>query len=106
MKNGARGYPRSFSVGDGDWRLRFQRLIEGDPNITGLCDASEKLITLKCGLSKKELLDAFCHELVHAIEEEYGFEIPHHLVYKLESGLAAFLRDNAPEVYQLLLAVI
>ena len=38
--------------------------------------------------------DTFLHEILHAIEYEYGIEIPHPLVHALEEPIRRLLVEN------------
>ena len=90
-------YPRQIQVGDSVWGVRFvRRLADPSPgSITwGACDPSDQVIYIRLGQSQTERLKTFLHELLHAIEFEYGFEMPHRLIHRLEDPLVRFLMDN------------
>jgi hypothetical protein len=89
-------YPRQIQVGDSLWSVKFKRdLGQTETRITwGLCCPAEQTIYIRLGQTQKERLKTFLHELLHAIEEEYGFEVPHQLIHRLEDPLARFLMDN------------
>ena len=89
-------YPREIQVGDSIWAIKFVRnLGQTATTITwGLCDPSTQTISIRLGQTAKERLKTVLHELLHAIEDEYGIEIPHGLIHKLEDPFARFLIDN------------
>lgn len=92
--------PRELRIGDGEWRVKFCRLIDPGTHysneIQGDCDPSEKVIRIKTNQSPHTRLETFLHEILHAFEFEYEFELGHPLIEKLEVALGAFLRDNFP----------
>ena len=74
-------------------------LVEGDRpdgETRGFCQRTPdiKRIVLLKKLNKKELFETLLHECLHLIELEEGFDIPHHLIEKLEAPLAQLLFDN------------
>ena len=89
-------YPREVMIGESIYQVKFVRKIgETDTRETlGLCDPNEQVIYIKLGQSPRERLKTLCHELIHCFEFEYGFEVPHHLVHKLEEPIVAFLMEN------------
>jgi|GEM_PF-2989098 len=84
------------------WRIRFVLRIKPDVEdgdhpdelIDGLTLPDSRLILIRKGLKPFARLETFVHELVHAAEEDYGFEVPHWLVHKLEKPLAYLLWNN------------
>ncbi len=91
--------PREFLVGDTIWRVKFKRHIEHgtDRNFQtlGLCDASIQEIHILLGLSPKERLRVFIHEVIHALEAEFGFVVPHDdVLEKLDRAITRLLLDN------------
>lgn len=91
-----RDYPKDLVIGDAIWRVRFVREIERSGKFItwGLCDPCDQVIYIRLGQSSEDRFITFCHELVHAWEAEYEFEIPHELVNKLEKPMARFIIDN------------
>lgn len=86
MKNipGPRKYPKFLTIRGEVWQVKFKhdldKLAEADPEdcpILGLCDPSNKTIYLRYKQSKIDLLKTFVHEVLHAIEDEYDFSLPH-----------------------------
>jgi hypothetical protein len=70
-----------------------------DPNQLGECinkhnPNGSRMILLKSGMSKREERHIFVHELLHAIEFEYGISIPHNVIYALQEPLAEVLLMN------------
>lgn len=60
----------------------------------GECRPDNKQIVLRRGRPERETLQTFIHEILHAVEFEYGAAIPHRLVYQLEEAFEAILRLN------------
>lgn len=88
-------FPREVEVGDDVWAVRFVRRVPGHPDhILGLCDPSEHTLFIRLGQSPADRFETFLHEVLHAIEESYGFRIPHRLIYRLERPIARLLFDN------------
>lgn len=90
-----RSIPREIHLGDSIWKVKFVRKIPDEAEDTlGLCDPSECTIYIKQGQSYVSRLDTLFHEIIHAIENEYEFDLDHKHVYKLGEALAKFFVDN------------
>lgn len=88
-------YPREVRIKDSIWDIAFVRKIPGEPDsILGLCDPSLNKIYVRLGQSKEQTFKTVCHELVHAAEHEYVFELPHAAVWKLEDFFFDLIKDN------------
>jgi hypothetical protein len=85
-------FPRELMIKDSIWKIKFVRELEGD--CLGLCDPGEKIIYIKQGQSYQERLDSVLHEVLHAINFEYNFEIKHQHVYKLAEAMARIYVEN------------
>lgn len=96
----AREYAGIWTIRGNQWLVTFKREINGG-NDVGLCIPSTKTIYLAQGLGKKETARTFWHEIVHAFEEEYGFDIPHKYVFKLELALEEFMDDNRDRAHRI-----
>jgi hypothetical protein len=93
---GVRDYPNWIIVNNDPWDLKFTKKSPDDLEDTlGLCHPGEKCLYIKLGQSRREILETFIHELLHAMEDEYEFNIPHKVVGELEKPLADFLIQNA-----------
>ena len=99
-----RAYPREMVINGEPWELRFKRVVEkttsGKPlDTAGLCDPSERVITIQSGLSIEETFDIWVHELLHAFEDEYGIKLSSKRhrsgdrVYKLTSAIVEFIKN-------------
>lgn len=88
-----RDYPRQIVIGDSIWEVKFVRDIDNG-RTAGNCDPNEQVISIRMGQCETERLKTFIHELFHAWEEEYGLEIPHKLIYRLEEPIVDFIQDN------------
>ncbi len=71
------------------WVDRFD-----DENCRGLCDSGNKHIYLLKGMSDSLALETLFHEMLHAVELEYEFAIPHKAIYGLEQALHKLLKLN------------
>lgn len=70
-----------------------------DPNQTGYClghdsEVGCRTIWLKIGLPKKIMIKTFIHEVLHAIDFEWGIKIPHKLIDALEGPLFYLFSKN------------
>lgn len=91
-------YPKEIRVGENDYEVCFVRNIGDKPGSKyttfGGCNDFDCKIYIKLGQSAEERLITLVHELLHAVEAEYGIEIPHDLINKLEKPLAKLIIDN------------
>lgn len=63
-----RAYPHLRNV-----RVKFERVVEGDPKTNGLYDAINNTITLKSGRSNEDTKRTLVHEIQHAVQEYEEF---------------------------------
>lgn len=114
---GPRKYPKHLTIRGEHWEVKFARNLDkradassDESPILGLCEPDTKTIWIKLGQSKIDTLKTFVHEIVHAIEDEHGFTIPHgetikdkttgkerrlpDIVDKLERGITDVLLNN------------
>lgn len=93
-----RFYPKRLKIRNKMYELSLVNLDEKEENsdtiLRGFCVPTAKFIAVEKGLSELEVLSTLIHEVLHAIETEYKFTIPHRMVYGLEVPLARFLADN------------
>lgn len=74
------------------YSVLFVDKLENDD--LGSCDKNSRQILILLGMSKKETLATFIHELIHAIEFEYNIAIPHLAVHQMDLAIEAILRLN------------
>lgn len=87
--------PRELLIGESLWVIKFARVVPGEEkDLLGLCNPCEKTIYIKQKQSFQERLDTLIHELIHAINFEYNFEIKHQHIYKLATCFAKLVVDN------------
>ena len=90
--------PRTIVIRDSIWSIKFVRKIEAHGNskreTLGLCDPAEKTIYIKTKLPYQLKIDTALHELIHATEFEYNFELDHKHVYLLGEAFAKLFVDN------------
>lgn len=86
-------FPKELFLGENNWQIRFVRSLDGIKTL-GLCDPADHIIYILQGQSPKERFKTFVHELLHALEYEYSFEMPHKSIYDLEEPLTRLWEDN------------
>jgi hypothetical protein len=87
--------PREVWVGETVWTIRRVRKVPDNPeNTIGLADPSDQVIYVKSGQGFRQTLATLIHELIHACEFTYEYDIPHKLIDKLDEHLADILIDN------------
>lgn len=78
--------PRRLKIGESDYAVCVIR--ELDESVSGLCEIDAKVIIIRPDQSASELHATFWHEVLHAIEKEYGMNLGHKKIGKLEYALA------------------
>lgn len=91
---GRQAYPKTIIIKGKEWKIEFVKKIGKVASDVGECDASVKVIRIKIGQSKKETFLTFIHELLHAIEDAYRFDLKHKHVYLLERAIGDVLLKN------------
>jgi len=87
--------PRTLEINGNVWEVIIcRKRIPGHSDSVGICDNNEKKIYIDGALSKDEKAKTLIHELLHALEFEYRLNIPHPLIYKLETPIYKLLCDN------------
>lgn len=93
-----RDFPKDLLIGDSIWRIKFVRHIRNWANdkrlLVGLACPESQTLSIKTGQTVLDRLTAFVHEFVHALEDEYGFEVDHDVLNKLDVAVARALLDN------------
>lgn len=93
-------YPATVKYGRKLYELHLTPvLLDGDKkdhDVRGFFQAADgvKRIVLHNKLSRKLLFETYLHECLHLIEHAEGFDIPHHIIEKLEAPLARLLIEN------------
>ena len=94
-------YPNVLHIKKQVWEIKFVSRINDE--CLGLCDPLGLTIYIKKGQRPRERLSAFIHEVIHALECEYGFDMTskvienkkeHDLVNSFEAALLEFLEQN------------
>lgn len=88
-----RFYPKHLNVNGQPYRIKFVKRFKDKAQV-GECDPGDRIISIKRGIGQRETFFTLVHELLHAIEFEYGFNINHKLVYKLERCLSEIILEN------------
>ena len=92
--NRQKDFPKSVQITPKvSYAVKFKRGLEKQ-GYMGLCHYDTREIWVSMGLSAKDRLSTFCHELAHAASHEYGLDLEHKIVYDLEGPLAFFLSRN------------
>lgn len=86
-------YQREWVIKDGVYRVRYVDQY-GEPRQVAECSTDPNEITMLRTLRKDSQARALLHEIHHAFEFEYDFEIPHKTVYMLERCWFDFLKKN------------
>lgn len=89
-------FPRDVVINGNLWEIKFVRHLPDTKTkeTLGICDPSNRVIYIRQGQSKEERLDTFFHELIHAAECEFDFDIEHKLVDKLGAAFARVYVEN------------
>lgn len=98
-----RDYPREWFIEGDLWHLKFSSKLSKQ-GIDGLTDPSNYTVTISYGMSKANTFATFIHEMLHAMEFSYGYELPykdsfsyedfHWHIYKLEHHFTWFIKEN------------
>jgi hypothetical protein len=101
-----RNYPKTIRVRGEEYKIKFVRRIpSNDPEDLGLCDPGERILYIRLKQSRIDIFKTYVHEVVHAIEAENDFDIPHaranDIFSKLADGLAEVLLNNFEVIEQL-----
>lgn len=83
-------YPKEIYIKCDMWKIVFKKNLED----YGITDPIAMTITIKDGMSSRETLSTFIHELLHALAFSGDFKLKHKLVYLLETGILEILVDN------------
>lgn len=88
--------PRLLIIRGAHWHVvvtRTMNVSEGE-DILGLCDPSLRTIYIKKQQTKRQQMATLVHEILHAMEFEYDFNLTHKVIGKIENPVADFIRDN------------
>lgn len=86
--------PKEVEVADGVfYRVIFKRGLQ-KRGYDGLCFYDSKEIWVAANLCIEETLITLEHEILHAIAFEWGFDLKHPMINKLQKPLAFFRRRN------------
>lgn len=83
-------YPKKIHFSNTTYKIIFKKGLD----CYGETDPEKKTITIKDGLSPRQLLTTLIHELLHVIEFDHPVKLRHKTVYKLESAIMEILLDN------------
>lgn len=88
-------FPREIEIAPGVYyKVKFKRGLESK-GYMGLAIFDDQEIWISMGLSPKERLSTFFHEVAHCLDEHYGLKWRHRDIYKMEEPLAFFFARNA-----------
>jgi len=83
-------YPKKIYFADTTYKVVFKKGLD----CYGKTNATTKVIAIKKGLSERETLTTFIHELLHVIEFEGPVKLKHKKIYQLEVCILEILLDN------------
>lgn len=89
-----RDYPKNLEIRGNIWSVKFTKQLSIAH--AGDCNPNKKLIRIRIGKHQDlhTIMRTFIHEVLHAIEFEYGFEMEHKSIEKLEEPLTDFILNN------------
>lgn len=67
----------------------------------GYCDGESKKIYIQVGLDESLRGSTFWHEVLHAIDFEFGIKISHAQIYRAELPLSKFMRQYLRQMIEL-----
>ena len=73
------------------YEVRFVRLSD---DTLGECCGEDRVIYIRTGMSWKMTVLTLIHEILHCIEYEFDFDLPHRTIYKMEKALFDILKLN------------
>lgn len=86
---------KKIKVGKRNYKIQYENgPLLGHDDWLGYCDVDKKVIVLLNSMPKKESEEILQHEVLHAIEEEYGIPLTHKIIYSLQGPLADLIRNN------------
>lgn len=86
--------PSEIIVKKAKYQVVMTNTMDFDDEVYGLCDPQTRVILIKKHMTKRQTLATFIHEVLHAIEFEYGFTLGHKIINPLEHPLTDFIRHN------------
>lgn len=95
--------PKTVDINTATYRIIVTNRIPSQKGVKldGLCCSATKKIWVRKSLTPDELISTFWHEVLHALDFEYGCpNLNHEAIYQLETPLAWFFQDN-PQLYKL-----
>lgn len=93
MKFRKKDIPKYIEIADGIfYSVLWKRNMGG--RYMGLCWYDAKEIWIKLGMSEKDTIETLQHEILHAQSYEWGFDLRHPTIEKLEEPQAFFLLRN------------
>lgn len=84
----------TLKVGAHTWSVEYVDMIDADGTTWGLCTPEKHLIQINRAASPSMRLSTFLHELLHAFEAVYDFELDHHLLNLSADALAQVMLDS------------
>lgn len=93
MRFRKRDVPKEVLIADDVWyKILWKKDMGG--KYMGLCWFERKEIWIKMGMSAKDTAETIEHEILHAQAYEWGFNLYHPAIEKLEEPQAFFRRHN------------
>lgn len=83
-----------LKIGAHTWCVRFVDMVDPESTTWGLCTPEKHLIQINREASPSMRLSTLLHELFHAFEAVYFFELDHHLLNLCADALAQVMLDS------------
>jgi hypothetical protein len=104
-------FAKKWVIGDNIWSVQIKKGLKADGKaVLGLCLPDEHLIQIDAGQPARERVRTFWHEILHALEVEYGFDLGERenkvsvAIEKLEVAIPKLLRDNYFEMQPIIIS--
>lgn len=94
MRGYIKEFPKEIEIKDGIfYKIKFKRTLQNS-KYDGICFFHDKEIWISTGLTRRERLETFWHEVQHALDYEWELKIPHKMIYNLEKPMSFLFSRN------------
>lgn len=95
-----RDYPRRLWIDGEPWSVEMLPVVEYEGReVRGLTYMKDHRILVCSQQTPRERLKTFVHEVWHALQETYDFQMTHETIHDLEAPIVDLLIDNWPAVF-------
>lgn len=88
-----RNMPKKVKVGRKTYTIEYKEVLE-EGKLLGVCMFDEKKIQISLEKGKKEAESTVLHEMLHAMANEYRFDLSEKKVLQIEKALFETLEKN------------